>query len=46
MHRSHELGLYFGPYGAVGYVERVSPKCPAGRFSLRRLVRRWLTLLA
>lgn len=44
MHRSTDSGLVYGPYGAVGYVERHTPNRPAGRFSLWRLVRRLLTL--
>lgn len=46
MHRSTELGLFYGPYGGIGYVERIKPNCRARRFSLRRLVRRLLTLMA
>jgi hypothetical protein len=46
MHRSNELGLFYGPYGGVGYVERISPNRRARRFSLRRLFRRLLTLMA
>jgi hypothetical protein len=46
MHRSTDLGLVYGPYGGIGYVERHAPSFPAGKFSLWRLVRRLLTLMA
>jgi hypothetical protein len=46
MHRSTDSGLVYGPYGGVGYVERISPNRRARRFSLWRLFRRLLTLMA
>jgi hypothetical protein len=46
MHRSTELGLVYGPYGGIGYVERISPNRRARRFSLRRLFRRLAMLIA
>jgi hypothetical protein len=46
MHRATDSGLVYGPYGAVGYVERISPNRRARRFSLRRFVRRLAMLLA
>jgi hypothetical protein len=46
MHRSTDSGLVYGPYGGVGYVERISPNRRARRFSLRRFVRRLAMLLA
>jgi len=46
MHRSTDSGLVYGPYGGVGYVERHAPSFPAGKFSLWRLFRRLLTLVA
>ena len=46
MHRSTDSGLVYGPYGGIGYVERISPNRRARRFSLRRFVRRLLTLVA
>jgi len=46
MHRSTELGLVYGPYGGIGYVERHKPNRPAGRLCLWRLFRRLLTLRA
>jgi hypothetical protein len=46
MHRSTEFGLVYGPYGGIGYVERISPNRRARRFSLRRFVRRLAMLLA
>ena len=46
MHRSTDSGLVYGPYGAVGYVERHAPTRSAERVSLWRLFRRLLTLVA
>jgi hypothetical protein len=46
MHRSTDSGLVYGPYGGIGYVERISPNRRARRFSLRRFVRRLAMLLA
>jgi hypothetical protein len=46
MHRSTDSSLVYGPYGGIGYVERISPNRRARRFSLRRFVRRLAMLLA
>jgi len=41
MHRSTDLGIYYGPYGAIGFIQRATPKRIAVRFS----VLRWLLKL-
>ena len=45
--RTNDLGFVYPPVGGgIGYVERISPNRRARRFSLWRLFRRVLTLLA
>ena len=41
MHRSTDLGIYYGPYGAIGFIKRTTPRRTAVRFS----VLRWLMKL-
>jgi hypothetical protein len=41
MHRTNDLGFVYGPYGAVGFVQRITPRRTAVRFSALR----WLTKL-
>ena len=36
MHRSTEMGLVYGPYGAIGFVQRITPRRTAVRFSVLR----------
>jgi hypothetical protein len=36
MHRSTEMGLVYGPYGAVGFVQCITPRRTAVRFSVLR----------
>lgn len=36
MHRSTDLGIYYGPYGAIGFVQRITPRRAAVRFSVVR----------
>ncbi len=36
MHRSTELGLFYGPYGGVGFIPRNTPRRTAVRFSVLR----------
>lgn len=36
MHRSTDLGIYYGPYGAIGFVPRITPRRTAVRFSVVR----------
>lgn len=41
MHRSNDLGFVYGPYGAVGYVERGGARQSADYFArFRSFVRR------
>jgi len=36
MHRSTEFGLVYGPYGGIGFVQRITPRRTAVRFSVLR----------
>lgn len=36
MHRSTDLGIYYGPYGGIGFVPRITPRRTAVRFSVVR----------
>ena len=36
MHRSNDLGLFYGPYGGIGFVPRITPRRTAVRFSVVR----------
>jgi hypothetical protein len=36
MHRSTELGLFYSPYGGIGFVQRTTPRRTAVRFSVLR----------
>jgi hypothetical protein len=45
MYRSNDLGLVYGPYGAVGYFERSDRKAVVTSFRWRRLVRYLCSLL-
>ena len=36
MHRSTDLGLIYGPYGGIGFVQRITPRRTAVRFSALR----------
>lgn len=40
MHKLPDNGIVIGPYGGIGYFERHAPSFPAGKFSLRRLLRK------
>jgi hypothetical protein len=45
--RTNDLGFVCPPVGGgIGYVERHAPSFPAGKFSLRRLLRKLMALLA
>jgi hypothetical protein len=36
MQRSNDLGFYYGPYGGIGFVQRITPRRTAVRFSVLR----------
>lgn len=43
--RSNDLGFVYGPYGALGFVQRDNPPCLARHGRLYRWLRRLMALL-